>query len=586
MLSFATSGFAPAARSSGWKAMEFRRTREIVRQWVFVLSLLAVLFATGGAPAAFAQTAAPVSCARFAPPVQQAAGHTVGITQCDIVSETKVADSRGKAFVRMEIAISGSVFGYVPPATVGITRKDITDEPELLYPQFGVTKWVPGVATYAGGNDAKGAGLTILYPDPAAKTPWNGKVYFVVHGSANNMPMGPLVPVASDGFTQKTFTNLYARQMMDKGYAVIYTRRPAGGGVKATLDDGKGTVLNNETITDHVGMLLDFFKLGKGIITARLGKAPATSYWYGHSAGVIVGRLINYTGRNWDPNGKRYFDGFFMDDPGGGLPLPVLLGKDEVFGQRDGRVTYNPADVLFATPAAKAKFTREINLAHAAYLSTHDWIPDVSFLTLKRQAALILHQHGMDDMSVTYEIGGVSHFPNQIGSADKTLDIGPIADSVLGLLDAWVQRDIPPPPTIANLAALGTGGAYAAEHTQILQLPPIACPTGVRYFYGPAPAGQAFDTGYAPFDGTSLEPVDSRGVLVDVNGDGYRDKMPTIDEAWINAGLIGAGQAVDEPRYARCVASSTRALVDDRLITPASAGWYNAQAKNYPNVPW
>jgi hypothetical protein len=71
-----------------------------------------------------------------------------------------------------------------------------------------------------------------------------------------------------------------------------------------------------------------------------------------------------------------------------------------------------------------------------------------------------------------------------------------------------------------------------------------------------------------------------------VNGDGYRDKMPTIDEAWRNAGLIGAGQAVDEPRYVRCVAGSTRALLDDHLITAASAGWYDAQAKKYPDVPW
>jgi hypothetical protein len=555
-------------------------------KYLRAVGVIAVLLTAAGAPVAFAQTTVPASCTGFVPPVQQASGHSVGITQCDILSETKVADSRGKAFVRMEIAISGTVFGYIPPATVGVTRKDITDEPELLYPQFGVTKWLGGLATYAGGSDAKGAGLTILYPDPAAKTPWNGKVYFVVHGSANDIPMGSLVPVASDGFNQKTFANLYARQMMDKGYAVIYTRRPAGGGVKAILDDGKGTVLNNETITDHIGMLLDFFKIGKGIITSRLGKAPVTTYWYGHSAGVIVGRLINYTGRNWDSSGKRYFDGFFMDDPGGGLPLPVLLGKDEVFGQRDGHVTYNPADVLFTTTAAKAKFTKEINLAHAAYLSTHDWIPTVTFATLKRQAALILHQQGLDNMSVTYEIAGVSHFPNTIGSADKTLDVGPLAESVIDLLDAWVQKDVPPPPTIANLAALGIGDTYAAEHTQVLELPPIACPTGVRYFYGPAPTGQAMDTGYAPFDGTSLEPVDSRGVLVDVNGDGYRDRMPTMDEAWNDAGLISTGQTVDAARYARCVADSMRQLVDRHLIPAAIAGWYNAQAKKYPHVPW
>jgi hypothetical protein len=66
-----------------------------------------------------------------------------------------------------------------------------------------------------------------------------------------------------------------------------------------------------------------------------------------------------------------------MDDPGGGLPLPVLLGKDEVFGQRDGHVTYNPADVLFTTTAAKSKFTKEINLAHAAYVSSGGGLLDI-----------------------------------------------------------------------------------------------------------------------------------------------------------------------------------------------------------------
>jgi hypothetical protein len=106
--------------------------------------VIAVLLTAAGAPVAFAQTTVPASCTGFVPPVHQASGHSVGITQCDILSETKVADSRGKAFVRMEIAISGTVFGYIPPATVGVTRKDVTDEPELLYPQFGVTKWPGG----------------------------------------------------------------------------------------------------------------------------------------------------------------------------------------------------------------------------------------------------------------------------------------------------------------------------------------------------------------------------------------------------------------------------------------------------------
>ena len=533
--------------------------------------------------------AAPASCASFAPPMQQVAGHTVGITQCDIVSETKVADSHGKPFVRVEMAISGSVYGFIPPATVGITRIDITDYPQALYTQYGITKWVGGIANYIGGDDVhKGAGLTVIYPDPASKTPWNGKVYFVVHGTANNEPLGELVPVGKDGFTEKTFYNHYAREMMDKGYAVIYARRPGSiykVALKATLDDGKNTVIDS-SINDHIGMQIDFYKLGKAMIAQRLGKAPTASYWYGHSSGATIGRLINYFGGNWDEHGKRYFDGFFSDDPGGGSMMPVMLGKDEVFGEKDGRLTYNPKDVLFQTPQDKARLTKELTISHGAYLSAHEWTPTVLYPTMKRQTALILHQRGLDDRAVMYEVAGVSHIANTVGSSEKTLDIAPLADKAIDLLDDWVQHDVAPPATIANLAALGVGGAYAAQHNQSLELPPIACPTGVHYFYGPTPKDGATVTGFAAFDGKSLEPVNSRGSLVDVNGNGYRDTMPTLEQAWVDRGLIVPGQTVDAKTYAACIANAAHALVEKRLISQDSADWYNAQAKKYPDVPW
>ena len=550
-------------------------------------AVCAALMLTAGAVGAPAN-ASPSSCASFAPPMQQIAGHTVGISQCEIVSETKVADSQGKPFVRLEIAISGSVYGFIPPATVGVTRLDVTDYPQALYTQYGITKWVGGLTKYDGGVDDKGAGLTVIYPDPASGTPWNGKVYFVVHGTANNEPLGELVPVGKDGFTEKTFFNHYARQMMDKGYAVIYPRRPGSiykATLKATLDDGKNTVIDN-SINDHIGMQLDFYKTGKGIIIQRLGKAPTASYWYGHSSGATIGRLINYFGGNWDDHGKRYFDGFFSDDPGGGSMMPVMLGKDEVFGEKDGRLTYNPAEVLFRTAYDKSRFTKEITISHGAYLSAHEWTPTVLYPTMKRQTALILHEQGLDDRAVMYEVAGVSHIANTIGSSEKTLDIAPLADRVFDLLDEWVQHDVPPPPTIANLAALGVGGSYAAQHTQLLELPPIACPTGVRYFYGPAPRGGATSTGYAAFDGKALEPINSRGSLVDVNGDSYRDTMPTIEQAWVDRGLIAAGQAVDAKTYAACIEKSAGTLLEKGLISQSSAEWYKAQSKNYPNVPW
>ena len=266
--------------------------------------------------------------------------------------------------------------------------------------------------------------------------------------------------------------------------------------------------------------------------------------------------------------------------------MPVMLGKDEVFGEKDGRLTYNPAEVLFRTAYEKSRFTKEITISHRAYLSAHEWTPTVLYPTMKRQTALILHEQGLDDRAVMYEVAGVSHIANTIGSSEKTLDIAPLADRVFDLLDEWVQHDVPPPPTIANLAALGVGGSYAAQHTQLLELPPIACPTGVRYFYGPAPRGGATSTGYAAFDGKALEPINSRGSLVDVNGDSYRDTMPTIEQAWVDRGLIAAGQAVDAKTYAACIEKSAGTLLEKGLISQSSAEWYKAQSKNYPNVPW
>lgn len=287
------------------------------------------------------------SCDALLPAQQDQQGHLIGPDQCLITAESTVPDSHGRPFVRVDLAIGGTASGYVDPVTTGNTRKDLTEVPNILYPQFGITQWVPAVATYRGGSvpDA-GPGITVLYPDPRSGIPWNGKAFFVTHGQANNMPLGTLVPrTASDGFDPNTFDNLYAGLMIDKGYAVIYMRRPAQSGVPATLPDG---AILDESLNDNVGLVLSFLQAGENLLQQRLGRDPGSVYFYGHSAGAIVGRLINYGGLNLRTSGPRYFDGFLFDDSGGGLPLPVSLPEGQVLGESGRSATFAGSDELFA----------------------------------------------------------------------------------------------------------------------------------------------------------------------------------------------------------------------------------------------
>lgn len=539
------------------------------------------------------------SCANLIVPQHLVQGHLVGETDCQITDQSAVTNNKGQKFDEVSIALSGTAFGYVDPNTKGNTRRDITDAPNILFPQFGITSWVPAVGQYSGtasGNNA-GAGLTVLYPDPSSGTPWNGKVFVAVHGQANNEPIGPLAPQNGDNFAPNTFDNLYADEMIDKGYAVVYTRRPASSGVPATLESG--TVLD-ESLNDNVDTIVSFAKTGEKLIQDKLGKAPTATYWYGHSAGVILGRLVNYSGLNftYGSNGKPFFAGFLEDDAGGGLPQPLSMPEGSVLGEQGNLATFNKNDELFQTSQARATFTKEINFSHDMYEPVHSWLPQLTYLDLKRQNAQLIQQEGLGDKSRTYEIAGVSHIAATSSSPARTLDIGGMADAAIDLLDNWVQHNVAPPKSIVNLASLSTNAPItsSADPSPMpdnnmhnaktsVELPPIACPTGVRSA-APAPDGAASSTGYTPYDGTSLEPVNAGGALVDVNGNGFRDTMPTMQEAWQMLGLLKKHQTLDKSAYVACVTKDVSALTHEHLLSQTAANFYLQTAQQFPNLPW
>jgi hypothetical protein len=534
---------------------------------------LAVTAAIAGAlfvPTASAD--ATTSCSELLVPHSTVAGFQVGETGCEITASSTFADATGKAWQRVDVALSGTAGGYADPVTVGNTRKDLTDVPNVLFPQFGITSWEPGVGTYAGGADGKGAGISVLYPTDPAR--WTGKVVLLVHGQSNNSALGDLVPQPTGAaLPQDTFNNLYADEFVDAGYAVIYTRRPASSGVPTTLANGKTL---DESVNDNVTMLRDFLQSGERLITERLGKAPTLALWYGHSAGVIAGRLFNYSGRNDKPGGGHYVNGFLSDDPGGGLPLPLSMPEGQVLGDHNGHVTY-PADALLSK-ATKAQLVPEFTFAHALYVDEHSWLPGVDYLSLKQLGEALYKESGLADKTTFFVVAGVSHIPNGSGSPANTLDMGVLIQAAIPVVQDWITRGTKPPAPI-------TGPPGSTSPSQELRLPPLACPTGYHYPW-PAPAGAASETGYVPFDGKTPEVVNSQGALVDVNGDGVRDAMPSMTQEWRKLGLIRQGQTVTRQSFVSCVQQVTSALARNRLLTPAGAAAYVNSANEFPTLPW
>jgi hypothetical protein len=360
------------------------------------------------APAAGADTTG--SCPDLLVGHSIVAGFSVGETECAITATGTFTDVAGNPWQRVDIALSRTAAGYADPVTVGNTRKDLTDVPNVLFPQFGITSREPGVGTYTGGADGQGAGISVLYPGNPAR--WTGKVVLLAHGQANNTPLGTIVPQhAGAPLPQDTFDNLYADEWVDAGYAVVYTRRPAGNGVPTTLADGRTL---DESVNDNVTMLGDFLLSGERLIAERMGRAPSLVLWYAHSAGVIAGRLFNYSGLNDKLAGGHYVDGLLSDDPGGGLPLPLSMPMRQVLSDHNGTVTF-PVNALLPT-AIRAQLVPEFTFAHALYVDRHSWLPDVSYLSLKELGEQLYRQEGLQRKTDLYVVAGVSHIPNSTGS--------------------------------------------------------------------------------------------------------------------------------------------------------------------------
>jgi hypothetical protein len=86
------------------------------------------------------------------------------------------------------------------------------------------------------------------------------------------------------------------------------------------------------------------------------------------------------------------------------------------------------------------------------------------------------------------------------------------------------------------------------------------------------------ETAFAAFDGTNIEPLDGRGMFIDMNGNGVRDKRDTVSQAWQRLGLLRPGQKLTQAVYSACVNAAATKLVRKGLLLKKVGEYYVEQA--------
>lgn len=558
-----------------------------------------------------AQDAAPPtleSCFGVGKTVQ---GRLVGPETCRITREIRIANVHGVAYRRIEMGISGSLDGYT--VKNGPRIVNFTDVPELAMGQKGnLGPYYHGVGVY---RSDKGSGITLFIPESSED--WNGKLFVIVHGGTRPyQPVGDLVTRSPNRYNPLMGANHYAGLMIDKGYAVAYTRRlvtssrlsDAGEhGEPVTLDDG--SILQGKSYGNHVGMIRDWTLVAVNLLKSQWDRSPTRTYFYGISSGAQLGRLLNYVpGSNLDSDGRRVFDGMLLNDNGGGWFSPIIPGVFDLLpvnftvrsGEENGFFYLQPdaKDHLLFDGTHTRNFAHQIDIVHRGYPGGHfvrgNYLESLlvdTYVSAKRENAQLLVEKGLASKTRTYEIIGTAHFDaGYLASSElssQNLDLSGVFDALIEVLDLWVDQAVEPPPTRSDSLNPGLAGSEEEKHTSI-RLPEVACPTGVYYEF---PAGvlrvgvtgfQAYLDSLPPgyrtdpsnFAEELLEPMDRRGYPVDMNHNGIRDRRETLTEAWQRRqregekhGTLENDETFTHAHYLNCVRGVATELFEQRLLS-------------------
>jgi hypothetical protein len=557
---------------------------------IVAASWLSTTTATGQAPAVGKDCSAAIGGTRTVN------GRTIGPNKCEILQESQVKNAAGAPFRRLDIAVSGCIEGYTPK--VGPPRHpeimQFTDVPEYSLAQEGnLGPYYHGVSCYSGSVEK--SGLTALFP--ADPKDWNGKLYMLFHGGSPYVPFGDLLPRKAGEYAPLAGASAYASLMIDKGYAVVYTRRSSHSGgegdMGAILDTG--SELGGKSHKFHLGLLRDWTEIAKNLVETNLRSRPTRTYWYGRSGGAAPGRLFNYIpGANVDSKGRKLFDAFIVDDSAGGWYMPTMYFTRKEVEKGAFAVERSDKDHLVFDEAHRKAFAPQIEVAHLGY-SGNDFV-EASYQVIKRRNARFLLEKGLTDKTRHYEIAAVSHgdagavYPNKLW--EENLDLTGFFDATIDNIDRWVELGIAPAATRSDVPLLGDANRDGVVENPAIELPEVACPIGVYYEYPPG-VKSAGRTGFAPYlretrpalnsyttqpppgyDPAWLEPLNNYGHLLDMNGNGVRDTRESIEEAWQRReregqkyGTLKPGEKFTRARYLACVAQVATDLYKDGLLS-------------------
>ena len=571
------------------------------------------------------------------PPPGEVQQRLVGPENCTVVAEKIIHNAYGVPYRQVTIGVSGSVFGFapvdpvaLPPLGSGIpgeARSNTFSDHSFIWQTESVMgPFIPGTGHYKYSEDTL-AGVEVLIPqDPAD---WNGRMWVLVHGAGRFPPLR-FHPREPGKFNRYTETSESAGALIDKGYAVIWTRRDAAISARASMDVANTVVLDNGTelggpgklgmgFNDNLGIIRDYTVISRNFIEDQLGKRPEHIFYRGHSAGGAVGRsFFVIRGMNTDHEGEQLFDGFYLDDSAGGRgPTAYFWGATVVDEHGSFRLETSDTDALTFT-GEQMRFTAPvIEVIHGAYNGSNtatvpllfERIPG-TYVEYKRENARINIEKGLGDLWKSYEIAGTSHSDasaeafNYPELAKDMVDIGGVAIALHQALADWVLTGKQPPHTRVDAKDVWDVDPNAGP---AIQLPETACPRGIfraqmnrpdgtavgsspalfiPYLTMPVPQINEDQERPAGFKEEWLEPLDRKGYLVDMTKSAHRMTRPSIQQAWHvryregeKTGILRPYETLTRERYVSCVTDVATSLNADGLLTDEAATWYIEKAQ-------
>lgn len=575
------------------------------------------------------------------PPPGDVEQRMVGPQECRIIGEKSMKNAHGVSYRHITMAVSGTVFGFAPVNSTVLPPLGTGEEGEgqehffsdhaFIWQARGIMgPFIPGVGHYKY-TEATPSSLEILVPENPAD--WNGSMWILVHGGGRFSPL-EFHPRKAGQFNRYTEISESAGALIDMGYAVVWTRRDAATEVDvlndprsdtanyAVLDNGMtvgGTGKPGMAFNETMGLMRDLTVIGRKFVEEQLGKRPAGVFFRGHSAGGAMGRSIQVVrGMNSDHEGKKLFDGFYLDDSAGGRGATAYFWQAAQVDEH-GSFKLQPSDKDALTfDADQRRFMSPvIEVIHAKYAGGRtSTVPRIfervpaTYTEYKRENARINIEKGLGDIWKSYEIAGVSHSDAASEASDypdlakDMVDIGGVAIALEQALVDWVLHGKKPPASRVDAVDVWEADTQSGP---AIQLPETACPRGEFHTYMNRPDGSAvgsspalfvpYLTALRPqinedqdrppgFKDEWLEPLNRKGYLIDMDGSGHRMTRPTIQQIWhiryrkgMQTGVLKPYEKLTREIYTACVTDVVTDLHADGLLTQEAKDWYIEKAR-------